>query len=242
MVTPVVGMIPLLVLGSLDLDTGKATVTWQAFLFDFDGVVLDTTRQKTAIFEEMYADQPPEVIERIVAYHRLHGGISRVVKFRYFEREIFGRDVSEARIRELAFDFAARARVHVMKAPFVPGALQTLERVAALPQPTFVVSGIPQPELDEIIDARDLRRYFTEVHGSPRLKPVIIADLLQRHALEPSRCLFMGDAPTDYRAAREMGLRFLGVEPPGEKHLFPAKTPLVRHVSIPEIDRIPVCR
>ncbi len=37
--------------------------------------------------------------------------------------------------------------------------------------------------------------------------------LLTKHGLRPERCLFFGDAESDYRAARDCGVAFLGILP-----------------------------
>ena len=84
-----------------------------------------------------------------------------------------------------------------------------------------------------MVRARGLAPFFTEVHGSPPFKPEIIEGILSRHALEAGRCLFFGDALTDQRAAAETGLRFQGVEPPGETHPFGADAPVMRELTLP---------
>jgi beta-phosphoglucomutase-like phosphatase (HAD superfamily) len=207
---------------------------WQAFFFDFDGVVLDTTKIKTAAFAAMYRDHGEAIVERVVAHHREHGGISRMHKLRYFEETILGRELADARLDELASEFSRLVLEQVLTSAPIPGALDTLESLAAGGSPVFVVSGTPQRELDQVIDHRDLRRLFTEVHGSPPLKPAILSSILdRRHDLEPARCLFVGDALTDLHAALGAEMAFLGIEPPDDPHLFPAGTPVSRRVFVP---------
>ena len=206
---------------------------WSAIFFDFDGVVLDTTQVKTAAFAAMYEGEGPEIVAQVVAHHRLHGGISRYHKFRHFEETILGRPLDDARLEALAREFTERSLEGVLAAPPIPGALETLETLAASKTPVFVVSGTPQEELDLVIDRRDLRHLFTEVHGSPPLKPVILEELLGRHGLDRGRCLFLGDALTDRDAALGAKMAFLGIEPPGDPHPFGPETPVSRRVYIP---------
>lgn len=210
------------------------SASWQAIFFDFDGVILDTTQLKTEAFASMYRAHGPAVEAAVVAYHRLHGGISRMIKLRHFEEQILGRPLSDARLQQLAAEFSRRTQGAVLAAPFVPGAEATLRRVSAARLPAFIVSGTPTTELLPVIRERGLARFFAEVHGSPPLKPQIIRDLLQRHALGASRCLFFGDALTDLNAAQETGLRFCGVEPPGEKHPFGPEIPVLRKIALPD--------
>ncbi|PIE17606.1 MAG: haloacid dehalogenase [Proteobacteria bacterium] len=206
---------------------------WQAFFFDFDGVILDTTQIKTAAFAAMYEDHGPEIVARVVAYHREHGGISRMLKLRHFEETILGRELDGARLEELAADFSQRVLEQVLAAPPIPGAIETLESLAAGGSPVFVVSGTPRDELQRVIDGRGLGRLFTEVHGSPPLKPAILAEILERRGFDRARCLFLGDALTDQRAAEGAQMAFLGIEPPDDPHLFAPGTAVSRRVFVP---------
>jgi phosphoglycolate phosphatase-like HAD superfamily hydrolase len=54
--------------------------------------------------------------------------------------------------------------------------------------------------------------YFNEILGSPTRKPEHIRNLLAQYRLNPSSCVFIGDALTDYHAAKETGLHFVGVQ------------------------------
>ncbi|MBW2732145.1 MAG: HAD family hydrolase [Deltaproteobacteria bacterium] len=209
------------------------THNWQAIFFDFDGVILDTTRIKTAAFAAMYAAHGAVVVDAVVAYHREHGGISRYIKLCHFEEEILHRPVSDERLEGLAKEFSRRVLEGVLSAPFVPGAEATLRQVQQLGLPAFVVSGTPTEELTHVLRERELEQFLAEIHGSPPLKPVIIRDILARHSFEPQRCLFFGDALTDLYATRETGLQFFAVEPPGEEHLFGPEVVVHSEVFLP---------
>lgn len=197
----------------------------QAVFFDFDGVILDTADIKTEAFGELYRDHGPEFAARVLDYHVRHGGISRVVKIRVFEREWLGRPADEAREAVLVQRYARLVLDKVLAAPPMPGALETLEALRGR-LPLFVVSATPQPELRQICDDRDLTRLFTEIHGSPRIKTEIIAGACADHGLDPTACLMVGDATTDHDAAAALGMAFVGIVPPGGRNLFPPGTRL----------------
>lgn len=56
-----------------------------------------------------------------------------------------------------------------------------------------------------------MSRYFREILGSPIKKPEHVKTLLARYRLLPERCVFIGDALTDYNAAKSTGLHFVGI-------------------------------
>jgi HAD superfamily hydrolase (TIGR01549 family) len=108
----------------------------------------------------------------------------------------------------------------------IEGAEQLLQALTQGGTPCFVVSGTPEEELKEIVERRQLSAYFASVHGAPAEKTDILAELIARHGFEPSRCLMVGDAMTDYRAAMDNGVPFLGVAAGASP--FPDEVPVVR--------------
>ena len=196
----------------------------QAIIFDFDGVILDSVSIKTEAFAELYAPYGDDIRHRVVTYHHAHGGISRYEKFTHWERELLNRNPTDADIEQLAQRFSDLVYQKVLAATYVPGALQFLKTHAGQ-LPLFVCTGTPDPEIQRIVDERSLRPYFREVCGSPTPKADIIRYLLHKYDLNPDRTLFVGDAMTDYEAARSTGLPFVGVRSSFTD--FPAGTLLV---------------
>lgn len=66
-------------------------------------------------------------------------------------------------------------------------------------------------ELLDIIHQRDLDHYFADIWGSPMKKAEIIKILTGIHGIAPEDCLFLGDASTDYEAAKQMNVPFQAV-------------------------------
>jgi len=192
-------------------DTPPASIA--AIVFDFDGVILESADVKTDAFVELFSAHGPDVSAQVKAHHLANLGISRFTKFAWIYANVLRRPLSDAESAELGEKFSALALDKVLAAPFVPGADAALAALA--PQlPLFVASGTPQGELDLIVDRRGLRPHFREVHGTPREKPAILADLLVRHGLAPRQVLFVGDGMSDYKAAMATGVEFLARDTP----------------------------
>lgn len=194
--------------------------------FDFDGVLAESERIKTDAFRVVYADQPAAMIERIIAYHKANAGISRVVKIRHVETAFLGRTVGDADVARLARRYSEAVLDKVIAAPAVPGADAFLAAHKGRLR-MFVISGTPEAELLPIVAARGMAEYFDAVRGSPDLKPAIGRDLAARHGIDLARTVFVGDAPTDYHAAHELGCAFIGRVPTGAINPFPAGTAIV---------------
>ncbi|MBF0248911.1 MAG: HAD family hydrolase, partial [Alphaproteobacteria bacterium] len=149
-----------------------------------------------------------------------------VLKIRKYHKDFLGVDLSDDEHARWVQRYGDIVEDQVVAAPAVAGALEFLDSHTGR-MGLYVVSGTPEDELKRIVAAKGWEGYFDGVFGSPRLKPAIIDAILAEAGLERGRTLFVGDAMTDYNAARETGLRFLGRVPQGGENLFPPGTEIV---------------
>jgi phosphoglycolate phosphatase-like HAD superfamily hydrolase len=85
----------------------------------------------------------------------------------------------------------------------------------------YVISGTPDAEIKSIVARKGLDHFFLEVHGSPVKKTIHVADILSRKAYSRGKCLFIGDALSDFEAAKFNRTHFKGVVPLGTPSIFP---------------------
>jgi len=153
--------------------------------------------------------------------------------YQYFKRDPnFTFPISEDELKELGKTFSELVLRGVLKAPFIHGSLETLEKLKRDNIPAYVVSGTPDEEIEYIVKERGLTQFFEEVHGSPRQKHEIITDILTQNGFENSRCLFIGDAMSDYRASQATGVSFLGLVKEGGDSPFPKGTVVANMVTL----------
>ena len=84
----------------------------------------------------------------------------------------------------------------------------------------FIVSGTPQAELESIVQRREMGHYFCEVLGSPKNKGALLKEAFSRLKLVPKETVFVGDAETDWKAAKELGVTFLWRKGPSDAVLL----------------------
>lgn len=205
---------------------------WEAVLFDFDGVILDSVDVKTRAFAQMFAGYGPDIEQQVVAYHLEHGGVSRFEKFRYYYEELLGIPIDDDKIQELAAFFSELVLEQVLSSPFVPGAMETLNLLKQSGVPTYIVSGTPHDEIKYIVRTLGLGNFFEDILGSPRQKHDLIADILVQHNYTAGQCLYVGDAKTDYHAAQRAGVCFLGIVKDAGLSPFPPGTPVSACVTV----------
>jgi beta-phosphoglucomutase-like phosphatase (HAD superfamily) len=200
---------------------------YEALLFDFDGVIVESVDIKTSAFEALYAEYGEQVVSAVRAYHLAHGGVSRYAKFRHFDTTLLGLPPPcPARERALDERFSALVLEAVVVAPLVAGVSAVLDYY--LPRvPMYVVSGTPQDELATIVARRRLGHYFQRLCGSPTTKDIHVATVLAAARHAPERTLLIGDAMTDYAAAISGGTHFLGRVAPATENSFPESVAVI---------------
>lgn len=206
----------------------------RAVVFDFDGVIVESVEVKSRAFVELFPERP-DLHAAILEHHREHLGLSRYEKLRWILEQLLGETAGRERVEELAAGFSHRVLEATVSCPLVPGARDTLDALAAAGIPAFVVSGTPQEELCTIVERRGLTSRFAGVWGSPRRKPEILEDLLDRFGLEPTEVVMVGDGLSDWRAARETGMPFVWRETPEQRSRFTD----VDVVAVPDLHPLP---
>lgn len=195
--------------------------SFNAIVFDFDGVLVESVDVKTQAFAELYRTHGETVVEQVVAHHLANGGVSRFEKFRYFHSNILGVPLRAEEEVKLGERFSSLVEDAVVAAPYVAGAREFLEN-NSIRLPMYVASGTPQQELQRIIARRGMAQYFREIYGSPAVKGLILQKIVQDNGCDPNCILMVGDAMTDYEGALQAGTSFIGRVPPGVKNPFPA--------------------
>lgn len=182
-----------------------------AVFFDFDGVIADSHGVKTSAFAALYAEDHPDIVDDVVAYHNANGGLSRYKKFEYYERALLGRELTAERSDLLGRRFAKAVVDAVVASPEVPGVGALLDALHARTKPCHIASGTPEEELREIVARRGLSDYFCAVRGSPAEKAEILTQVSTERGHRMAHCVMVGDAMSDYLAAKAVGMPFVGV-------------------------------
>jgi len=194
---------------------------YEAFVFDFDGVLADSVELKTEAFARLFEEYGPEIQQRVVEHHRKHGGMTRAEKIRHYYRVFLGKPIEDGSLSALCNRFSILVVDNVVAAPEIQGAKGFLDFWYGR-LPLFIDSATPDVEIAEIVSRRGLSKYFGEILGSGRPKAENLVYILEKHKIEPKNCLFFGDAASDYDAAMKCAVDFVGMVPESD-------APLLRH-------------
>ncbi|OGR22694.1 MAG: hypothetical protein A2277_00460 [Desulfobacterales bacterium RIFOXYA12_FULL_46_15] len=180
-----------------------------AVVFDCDGVLIESNAVKTMAFGQTVEEFGQKAMDRLMNYHREHGGISRFKKFEWFYREVVKATLSDEMMDTLCDRFTRFCIDAVMDVPMVAGAKESLDLLSGK-LPMFVASGTPEKELQDILIQRGLAAYFKRIHGTPPEKQYLLERIISENGLDASKVLMVGDAVADLKAAQFCNTLFYG--------------------------------
>jgi phosphoglycolate phosphatase-like HAD superfamily hydrolase len=180
------------------------------FFFDCDGVILDSNEVKSSAFSQALPDEPLDLVEKFIRYHKENGGVSRYTKFSHFFREI-KRITDFQKEYELALArYEAITREALLSCPCIPGVMPLLRHLRGSGKRIYVVSGGAENELHEVFAKRNLATYFDGIYGSPKTKIENMATIIETDGCFDD-AIYFGDAKSDYLAAKQYGANFVFV-------------------------------
>ncbi len=178
-------------------------------VLDCDGVILESVPIKTRVFSRMVESYGEEAHDRMLMYHKVHGGMSRYKKFAWFFREILGREITPEELQAWGQRFADIGLDEVSRCDLVPGIEDVLMAWKGK-IPIYVCSGASQEELRHILTIRGLDHYFTGIYGSPPSKTPSLQRIVTLARVDPADVLMVGDSLADQDAAIAVGTLFYG--------------------------------
>lgn len=176
-------------------------------IFDFDGVILESTEVKATALIELFKDYP-QLHEKILDYHYLNQGKGRFNKFRWVYKELLKKKYNQKVENELNNTYSQLIATKMEKVPFAKGALKILKELNKNTIPIYIASGTPDKELNAVIKDRKIKKFIKKAYGSDHSKERIIQIIFSKEDLKPKDLLFIGDGPADYTAAKNKNIYF----------------------------------
>ena len=171
---------------------------YDTFIFDCDGVLLDSNRIKTEAIRETLASRlSAEQVDAAIDHHVKNGGTSRYEKFQLY--------VGTAQEQACLWEYADKIRISYLTCGTIPYVKELLD---CLPDSSkrIVVSGGNQVEVVRALRSHSIRSHFDVILGSPTTK-LDNCESLGRLG----KTVYFGDSELDFHLAEEMGWDFVFV-------------------------------
>ncbi len=185
----------------------KFNTKFKNIFFDFDGVIAESVAAKTEAFREIYLPFGEKVANQVVNHHIHNGGVSRYEKFKIYHNQFLKKNISEEEVNKLAKNFSHLVLNKVINAEEVLGCNIFLKKYSTKLN-FWIITGTPTKEIKEIIKKRSISHHFIELCGSPKNKFFWTEYIINKNNLNRSKTLFLGDATTDYDAAKFSKIHF----------------------------------
>lgn len=187
----------------------KISVKVNAWVFDCDGVLLDTVMSKVAAFRAWVPAEHAHLRDEFNRYNLSAFGRSRRLQLQHFYETMLGRAITPDFLDAEVERFACINHDTVRKAGWLPGSREFIEQAAARRIPLFVLSGTPEPELRELLEYHSVSSLFCGIIGSPTTKVQGLNRIVAALAVPRTSVWFVGDATHDFESARETGVGFI---------------------------------
>ena len=188
---------------------------YSCILWDFDGVLMDSMPVREHGFKQVLSHYAEEEVAALVKYHRINGGLSRYIKFRYFFETIRKESISEEQVQFLAKRFSEIMLELLTKPDLLIQDSWDFIRRNYEHVDMHIVSGSDGEELNTICKTLNLSSYFKTIVGSPATKKSLVKEILTRNLYE--RVVLIGDSVNDMEAAKSNGIDFLAFNNPSLK-------------------------
>lgn len=181
----------------------------KTIFWDFDGVLLDSNAIREMGFKVVLSDFPTEQVEELLEFHRLNGGLSRYIKFRYFYEVIRKEQCSEEIIMDLASKFSDSVLEYLLNTKLLIKDTIDFVRENQNKYNMHITSGSDEKELRFICEFLKIDNLFKTINGSPKSKKNIISDLIIEFKYKKKTCILVGDSLNDKDAAFANQIKFI---------------------------------
>jgi phosphoglycolate phosphatase-like HAD superfamily hydrolase len=182
----------------------------KAIVFDFDGVLLESTGIKTWAFVELYKKYGRGVQDKVFEYQRNNGGVNRLDKFRHFHEVILNQKISDDEVNLLSNKFRELTFEKLKLTPidlFLSEALSLFNNKDFL---LYCVSASPTEELNEIMEYKKIRNFFIKIYGGPISKENNFELLSTGEGICFSDMAYIGDSKIDLVSSNNKNIDFIG--------------------------------
>jgi len=183
------------------------------FIFDVNGVLLDSNLANARAMAEAFTDDPV-VQGRIARVYLTLTGIDRGTKIRTIQEQVIKRPFTEGEFELRWKRFKALGTKAMHRAPLLPGCKEVLVDLGRRGLSRVALSNTPVVELRDILASHTLEPLLDVIRGGGDWpKAESLARLLQEYRFQPDRCLFFGDGKGDLAAARLAEVAFVAIDP-----------------------------
>ena len=139
-------------------------------------------------------------------FHSKNGGLSRYEKLNFFEKNLVKSKIDKRGILK-KFNFYCLEKMKNKKILNID--ISNFIKNNYKEKAFFIASGSDNDELNIICECLGINIFFKGIFGSPKIKNLIVADIITTFKIKEKQTCLIGDSINDYDAAKENNLKFI---------------------------------
>ena len=174
---------------------------YKNIIWDFDGVIIDSSEIRIFAFREMLKDYPQDKVNKLIDFHKTNDGLSRYVKIDYFFSDIIYQSIDDKKRDSLLKEFGEICSQKLVNKKLLIN--DTLNFIVNNHSKInfHIASGSDNDELNNLCRSLELTSFFITINGSPEVQKNIVGRIiLENNYILEETCL-IGDSINDYDAA-----------------------------------------
>lgn len=172
---------------------------YNSFIFDFDGVILDSNNiKKSALAEAVKGVLSEKKASKFVDYFVSLNGVPREEKIAKF--------VPKEQYKYVLNKYEDIISIELKNAGLIPGVKDIIHTISMLKKYMIVLSGGTQTEVISLLEDKGLLKYFDGVYGGPMNKKENLKNVILENPV-----LYFGDSEVDYLISKNNGFDFVFV-------------------------------
>lgn len=185
--------------------------SYQTFIFDFDGTLVDSNNIKETGFSECAKkyNNGENIMNKIKATAT---NKNRFSIFKEFSKNIPKTKKSEEEIySDLLFEYRKYTVSNILKLDPIKGSISILKKLKNLKKSIYINSATPLESLSFVINQRGLNIFFDGIYGLESSKIMNLKKIQENSNCKKNSMIMIGDGLDDKEAAHDFGIKFLPV-------------------------------
>ena len=185
--------------------------SYQTFIFDFDGTLVDSNSIKEkGFFECAKKYSNGNNIMNKIKDNPINK--NRFTIFKEFSKNITeSKERAEEIYRDLLFEYRKYTVSNILKLAPIKGSISLLKKLKNIKKSIYINSATPLESLSFVINRRGLNIFFDGIYGLESSKIINLKKIQENSNCEKNLMIMIGDGLDDEEAAHNFGIKFLPV-------------------------------
>jgi len=191
----------------------KITAQKSIFVFDFDGVIVDSMISKGSSFANIF-NVDYQLKRQIINYHLKNGSKSRFDKIKYITKYILKSNngsYDEKYILKKISDFKKNYLKNIDSIKLVKGIDCFLKYINKIDNKIYIVSAAPRLEIEFFLKKFKLSSFISYIYDSKISKSDAMNKIININKTSNEKYIYFGDSISDWDVCQDIKIDFCAV-------------------------------